>query len=354
MCPTTNVVTKNSSDSPSDTKIPPLPKKPTFDLNLPPTNSDGGNCSKNKRKRESIREESINAAVQKPPVMFTHQGSLIEVKESSPWVKTEFLGQGAYGSVHLAKCNNQERAIKTAHISRALSLMDEGKILRRLQSPFVVGCFGEEIVREGNDFHYNLVLEYCPNGSMGDFLKNVVSLLVEVPVKLFAKDVLSGLKYIHDRNIIHCDIKPDNLLLTMVFDQVLQIDRYLMKLGDFGLALEKGTVAYQNALGHRRGTKRYMAPELLSHGIVDFSVDIWSFGCSFLEMLSGRRVWADYLHLDYDDFVNLIGKSNLVPYVPNFLSAAAQDFLKKCLVKDPHARSGINELLNHPFLRLDV
>uniref|UniRef100_A0A0D3DRJ3 Protein kinase domain-containing protein n=1 Tax=Brassica oleracea var. oleracea TaxID=109376 RepID=A0A0D3DRJ3_BRAOL len=323
---------------------------------------------------------------------------------SSSWVKSLLLGSGAYGSVYLGTSKSKthqtgERAIKTAELSHASSLMDEGRIMIRLQSPFIVRCYGDEIAREDCSTQYNLILEYCSGKTIADLIEDNHGELLESETKVFARDVLSGLTYIHDRNIIHCDIKPDNLLLspthvwfrstgylTKIGDFGLAMEKgsleygngyghkrgttryiapeligqgfvdfgvgYLTKIGDFGLAMEKGSVEYSNGYDHKRGTTSYMAPKLMAHGIVDFGSDVWAFGYTVLEMLSGISVWGEYGDLAFDDWVTLIGHSDRMPHVPALLSKEALDFLSRCLERDVNKRWSTHELKNHPFVLL--
>ncbi|WZZ45342.1 hypothetical protein YC2023_041601 [Brassica napus] len=95
-----------------------------------------------------------------------------------------------------------------------------------------------------------------------------------------------------------------------------------------------------------------MAPELMAHGIVDFGSDVWAFGCTMLEMLSGISVWGEYGDLDSDDWVNLIGHSDRMPHVPVWLSKEALDFLSRCLERDVNKRWSTHSLKNHPFVLL--
>ncbi|CAA7025681.1 unnamed protein product [Microthlaspi erraticum] len=280
----------------------------------------------------------------------THDGGG-GLSNSSSWVKSRLLGRGAYGSVYLAKSKTDEteRAIKTAELSRATSLMDEARILIRLNSPYVVRCYDAEIVREENQ--YNLVLEYCSGKTIADLIEDNHGELLESEVKLFARDILSGLNYIHDRGIVHCDIKPDNLLLCPISLR-FRANGYLAKIGDFGLAMEKGSMEYGDGYGHKRGTTRYMSPELMSHGMVDFGADVWAFGCSVLEMLSGEIVWGEHGDLCFDDWANIIGHSDLMPRQPVWLSTQAKDFLSKCLERDVYKRWSAHSLANHPFAAL--
>ncbi|KAL1214855.1 Mitogen-activated protein kinase kinase kinase 20 [Cardamine amara subsp. amara] len=346
---------KNPKYSPTNSRIPPLPEK------LSPIILELLRASPNKKKRKSRSSSGIvetnkgifEAAVKKSSTAVTHRNK--RVRKSSSWVKSRLLGKGAYGSVYLATSQDQktERAIKTAEFSRASSLIDEGRILRRLQSAFVIRCYGNETVREGSERHYNLVLEYCSGQSIADLIEDNQGGLSEIDVKLFATDVVSGLRHVHDKNIIHCDIKPDNLLLAPV-DHKMRSNGYLTKIADFGLAMEKGSTEYGNGSGHMRGTTRYMAPEIMRSGIVDYGVDIWAFGCTVLEMLTGSVVWGEHGNLGFDDWVNLIGHSDLIPCIPTWLSEEAQDFLKRCLVKEPGSRWEIDALTYHPFLNSEV
>ncbi|CAH8267555.1 unnamed protein product [Arabidopsis lyrata] len=372
--PTTSVIEISDSSSSNNSMIPPLPQNPIFTVKLSPIMLHLRRCSrkikkkkltqpllKKKKKKKSISSSvkflsrgSFNAAVQKRSTTVTRNGG---VRKVSSWVKSRLLGEGGYASVYLATSKDDryktERAIKSAELSKASSLMHEGRILKRLQSPFVISCYGDEIAREGTGHEYNLVLEYCAGQCLVDLIEDNHGGLSEFDVKQFSRDVLSGLSYIHSRNIVHCDIKPDNLLLSPV-DHRFRFNGYLIKIADFGLSMEKGSVEYGNGCGHMRGTTRYMAPELIGHGVVDFGVDIWAFGCSVLEMLTGQMVWGEHGDLVFDDWVKLIGHTDLIPRISSRLSEEAQDFLRRCFVKEPGSRWRINELMNHPFLYSDV
>ncbi|KAH0893307.1 hypothetical protein HID58_055736 [Brassica napus] len=277
---------------------------------------------------KEITKSSFEIALRKKPAAATitvednDNGGRIN---SSSWVKSLLLGRGAYG-----------------------------RFLIRLKSPFIVRCYGVEIAREEEDDQcmlYNLILEYCSGKTIADLIEDNHGELLESDVKVFARDVLSGLTYIHDRNIIHCDIKPDNLLLSPTHVR-FRSTGYLTKIGDFGLAMEKGSVEYGNGYDRKRGTTSYMASKLMAHGIVDFGSDVWAFGYTVLEMLSGISVWGEYGDLDSDDWVSLIGHSDRMPHVPVWLSKDALDFLSRCLERDVNKRWSTHSLKNHPFVLL--
>jgi serine/threonine protein kinase len=81
-----------------------------------------------------------------------------------------------------------------------------------------------------------------------------------------------------------------------------------------------------------------------------FPADIWSFGCTVLEMATGKIPWAEY---DFDNPIAAILKIGLeseIPYIPNHLSEDLKDFLKMCLQRDPAARPNVRALKKHSFL----
>nr|VDC97038.1 unnamed protein product [Brassica oleracea] len=130
--------------------------------------------------------------------------------------------------------------------------------------------------------------------------------------------ILIGLKHIHEKKIIHCDIKPKNILLAAG-----EHHGFVAKISGFGKAMEKGSSEYGDGWGHVRGTTRFMSPELIGDKVLDYGADVWAFGCTVLEMLTGERVWAEH----------------------------AKDFLSKCFKKDPSRRWTVDSLMNHPFVR---
>lgn len=315
--------------------------------------------------RDSVIEDDADSSTKmsrcqkKPPI--------IRNPESDWWVVTEYLGKGSYGSVHLAVSTTDgdedylpyEIVIKSNEFSQASRITNEERLLLRLKSPFVVSCYGHEITEEKNEnplsktknMYYNTILEYCPGQCLAKHIKSQNGGgLPEDDVKGFARDILVGLKCIHGEKIIHCDIKPKNILLTPE-NKRLRPSGFAVKISGFGKAMETESIEYGEGWGHRRGTKRFMSPELIGDIVLDYGADVWAFGCTVLEMLTGERAWGEHGELDWEDWITLIGESNAVPYVPDSLSEEAKDFLSKCLEKDPAQRWSVDNLIKHPFLR---
>ncbi|CAN7029995.1 unnamed protein product [Brassica rapa subsp. trilocularis] len=201
---------------------------------------------------------------------------------------------------------------------------------------------------------YNLILEYCSGGSIADFLKFRGTWMVESDVQLFSLHILKGINYVHSKKIIHCDIKPANILLKPVNSSsilgCLMPNGFEPKLADFGLALRKTSDEYGDGCGFARGTLLYMAPELLCSGNLDYCADIWSYGCTILEMFTGKKPWSELGLIDRKELKDVIGNSSVLPELPMWLSDSARYFLGKCLEKDPQKRYDSMYLLEHKFL----
>ncbi|KFK33995.1 hypothetical protein AALP_AA5G088000 [Arabis alpina] len=266
--------------------------------------------------------------------------TFVRIPESDRRDVTQYLGKGSYGSGHLAVTDEDDLPYEIS--VKSSRIMNEERFLLRLKSPFVEK---ENPIR----IRYNkTLLEYqCLAKHMKSHRGRG---LAEKDVKGIAIDILLGLKYIHGKKVIHCDIKPKNILLTPE-DKRIRANGFLAKMSGFGKAIDTLSVEYKEGWGLMRGTIRFMSPELIRDMVLDYGADVWSFGCSVLEMLSGEKVWAEHGELDWEDWITLIGESNLVPYVPVSLSEEAKDFVYKCLEKDPTQRSSVESLMDHPFLK---
>ncbi|XP_074031724.1 death-associated protein kinase related isoform X3 [Leptinotarsa decemlineata] len=186
-----------------------------------------------------------------------------------------------------------------------------------------------------------LVLELAAGGELQHILDGG-QCLGEVEARKAMKQILEGVAYLHDRNIAHLDLKPQNLLLS-VQDCCDDI-----KLCDFGISkvLLPG-VSVREILG----TVDYVAPEVLSYEPIGLSTDIWSIGVLGYVLLSGFSPFGA------DDkqqtFLN-ISKCSLSFEPEHFedVSSAAIDFIKSALVIDPRNRPTIREMLDHPWISL--
>lgn len=258
------------------------------------------------------------------------------------WTRGRTVGRGAEGIVTLATTHdNFSIAVKSSLFSRSKSLQKEREILNKFQDcSHIIRCFGADVTEEDDKILYNILLEHAIDGSLAHRIGKK-SGLPDFEVKKYSKSFLLGLSVVHGRGFVHCDIKPHIVLLVGTAK--------IAKIVDFGFANKVGMKSKKRKL---RGTPMYMAPESVLDGEYGTAVDIWAFGCTVFEMITGKNVWdctgmSDPLHL-----MCKIGMQSPDLHDQK-LSKQAEDFLAKCLARDPCSRWTADMLLNHHFLSSD-
>ncbi|CAM9990607.1 unnamed protein product, partial [Heterosigma akashiwo] len=202
-----------------------------------------------------------------------------------------------------------------------------------------------------------VVLELCSNGSLQDILSNEkVNRIPEAQLAVVAYDVLSGIEFIHHRGLLHRDIKPGNILLT------IRDGRPTAKVADFGLVKDFGQ---PHALAHAGpgrlegttrtfiGTPVYMSPERLQGQPYGYPSDVWSVGLTLLTCALGRYP-VDVPSEDQYWFLLQLFSSEENPakrLALEGLSEGFVNFLCCCLQKDPKTRWTASQLLAHPWVR---
>ena len=178
-------------------------------------------------------------------------------------------------------------------------------------------------------------MEYCHCGSVGAYLRSG-NRLKEDELREVVSCCLLGLSYLHNRNVMHRDIKPDNLFIS---------ENGVIKLGDFGLAVQ-----LEHSCSKRNttcGTSMYMGPEVYGEG-AELKSDVWALGMSVIEMAESKNPFARCTSAQVMNRV-----MNMPP--PSLSSSGWSsdlvDFVKKCLVKDVKKRASVEALLKHPFVK---
>lgn len=274
-----------------------------------------------------------------------------EVDETpKSWTRGELIGEGAFGSVYSGLDNDTGRlmAVKQVRVPRAAAV--KGKVavhlsgleadinvLRRLKHPNIVRYLGSE--RQDDFIH--IFLEFVPGGSIAQLLTRFGA-LCEAVVRVYTRDILMGLAYLHQHRIMHRDIKGANLLVA---------SSGRIKLADFGASrkIEELASCDSNIAKSLRGTAYWMAPEVIKQDGHGRAADIWSVGCTIIEMVTGKPPWTQY-----DNQVSAmyhIAQAIGGPPLPDCLSHEGRDFLRLCFNRNPKARATAAELLRHPFLQ---
>lgn len=257
------------------------------------------------------------------------------------------IGSGAFGQVYLGMnldtgellavkqvligSTNATREKAQAHIRE---LEEEVKLLKNLSHPNIVRYLGT--VREEGTL--NILLEFVPGGSIQSLLGKLGS-FPEAVIRKYTRQILQGLEYLHSNAIIHRDIKGANILVD---------NKGCIKLADFGASKQVAKLATMTAAKTMKGTPHWMAPEVIVGSGHTFSADIWSVGCTVIEMATGKPPWSQ----QYQEVALLfhVGTTKSHPPIPEHISPEAKDFLLKCLQKEPELRSSASDLLKHPFV----
>ncbi|XP_050212500.1 mitogen-activated protein kinase kinase kinase 1-like isoform X2 [Mercurialis annua] len=255
------------------------------------------------------------------------------------WQKGDLLGRGSFGTVYEGISDDG-----FFFAVKEVSLLDQGSqgkqsiyqleqeiaLLSQFEHENIVQYYGTD----KDDSKLYIFLQLVTKGSLMNLYQRYH--LRDSQVSAYTRQILHGLKYLHDKNVLHRDIKCANILVDASGS---------VKLADFGLA--KATKL--NDVKSCKGTAFWMAPEVVNrktHGY-GLPADIWSLGCTVLEMLT-RQI--PYSHLECMQALYRIGKG-VPPPVPDSLSKDARDFILQCLQVNPNNRPTAAQLLEHQFVK---
>ncbi|KAL7122990.1 hypothetical protein ACP275_01G078500 [Erythranthe tilingii] len=260
----------------------------------------------------------------------------------SHWKKGRLLGRGTFGHVYLgfSSENGEMCAMKEVTLFSndakskecAQQLGHEVAFLSRLHHPNIVQYYGSETV----DDKLYIYLEYVSGGSIYKILQDYGQ-LGEAAIRSYTQQILSGLAYLHRKNTLHRDIKGANILVD---------PNGRVKLADFGMA--KHITGPSCPLSFK-GSPYWMAPEVVKNSSgCNLAVDIWSLGCTVLEMATTKPPWSQYEGVAA---LFKIGNSKELPEIPDSLSDECKDFVRQCLQRNPCYRPTAAQLLEHPFIK---
>ncbi|KAL5342521.1 cytokinesis protein sepH [Aspergillus crustosus] len=258
-----------------------------------------------------------------------------DVAELKDFQLGDCLGRGAFGSVYRALNWNTGETVAVKQIklvdlpkSELRVIMLEIDLLKNLDHPNIVKYHG--FVKSVETL--NIILEYCENGSLHSIAKNF-GRFPETLVGVYMSQVLHGVLYLHDQGVIHRDIKGANILTTK---------EGLVKLADFGVASRTTGLSESSVVG----TPYWMAPEVIELSGATTASDIWSLGCTVIELLEGK---PPYYNLQPMPALFRIVNDDHPP-LPQGASPVVKDFLMQCFQKDPNLRVSARKLLKHPWI----
>ena len=272
------------------------------------------------------------------------------------------IGQGAFGKVNLGlnvltgrvvAIKSFKKTKEAKHNSNLNKILYETGLMKRFNHPNIT-----KILEVFHDEEYMLIImEYINGGNLFNFVKKRRK-LSEKTAKFLFRQIILGIKHIHSQNIVHRDIKLENIIIDLNNN---------VKICDFGIG--KVINSADELLYDKCGTPMYMAPEIIlsnkKNGYKGFPVDIWSSGITLYIMLSGTLPFAvknkSIEELSLKDMKSKKESSNLKYQIVNGypkkikkISSEAKDLLKGLLNKNPDKRLTCDEILNHPWLKEDI
>lgn len=263
------------------------------------------------------------------------------------WRRGELLGTGAYGNVYLGLNQDTGELMGAKQIllrdvyaedvhDHIRALRTEISLMKELVHPNIVRYWGSEM----DDLHHTLTIfmEYVSGGSVSALL-NKFGPFNERVTRLYTGQILSGLDYLHSHRIMHRDIKGANILVDHAG---------VCKLADFGAS--KRLDMLTNAEGDRslKGTPYWMAPEVVKQTGHGRQADIWSVGCTIIEMATGKPPFSQFK--THVAVLFHIAVSKQPPPFPSSLSEEGHDFLALCLQHEAKSRPSARTLLRHMFV----
>lgn len=255
-------------------------------------------------------------------------------KQVDNYIMEREIGAGQFGKVYKGynKVNSKDIAVKVVNRSlltgKFLELLEnEIKVLRACDNINIIKLY--DIKKTANNFY--LILEYCNEGDLGDYLKKKKYLTEDEAVEFFAQ-ILNAFKTLTKNNIMHRDFKLANILKH---DGII-------KIADFGFSKLLGKDGMAATM---LGSPLNMAPEVLDGGVYNNKADIWSIGTVLYELLFGRPPFVASNLVELTK--NVKTKKLEFPRKINNISPLCEDVIRKMLTVNPEERIGWDELFKH-------
>ena len=255
------------------------------------------------------------------------------------------LGEGSFGKAFLCQnesdnslCVIKQILIEGMDKKEKDDVLNESTILSKLDHPNIIKFY--DVFESKKPKHMiNIVTEYADAGDLSEKIKerkNNNNNFTEAEVLDYFTQICLAIKHIHEKKIIHRDLKSGNIFL---------MKNGFVKLGDFGIA--KGFLKTLDKAKTMVGTPYYLSPEILESKPYDAKSDIWSLGVLLYEMMTFKMPFnANSLPM----LSVKIMRGNYIP-PPNFYTKDLRELVAKCLTVDPKIRPTINEILRMPLIK---
>ena len=268
------------------------------------------------------------------------------MSNSSTFIVNEYIinrkriGKGSFSTIYkgYSTKNNKIYAIKEITIDKKQNKSNvkrELSVLKTLDNPYIVKL--HDVIIDTNYNNIYFILDYYPKGDFAKFLNHKP--LKEKYCRKYMKQLSQGLEYLLNKDILHRDLKPQNILLT---------NEYNIKITDFGFAKQ---IDKNSLITTLCGSPMYMAPEIINKQDYDIKSDLWSVGVILYEMAFG------YVPFNVGTFLELIKKmnSNEIDFTNKKIKLSSEciELMKSLLTKDPKLRITWDEFFMHKWFLND-
>ena len=288
-------------------------------------NCDKTDCNDNISKNTNISKNKMN-----------RNNNNSEVVNLNSFECLKLLGEGSFGKVYKVKHKKSGKIYAMKVLNKSAIIKNkllkyanmEHKILQESSCPFILKLYYSFQTPD----NLYMIIDYCSLGDLSYLIDKV--LLEEDEAKFYIAELILAIEYLHEKNILYRDLKPDNILIFS--------DGHI-KLADFGLSkqINKNN---ENATNTFCGSAKYLSPEMLNEKGATKASDIYGIGVVLYELLNGE---PPFYSNDIQCMLNNI--QNKALKFPDYFSDEVKDLLSKLLDKDPNKRINISEIKKHEF-----
>ena len=277
---------------------------------------------------------------------MTAPAPVFKEKDFEGFTTMKVLGKGSFGTTY--ECGLRSCKVVCVKIielgdvvdpTELAGLRQEITLMQRFNHPNIVQYYGATEDKAAKTI--NIFMEFVTGGALNNYAKKFPKIPYDT-VRDWARQMVLGIKYLHDNKVVHRDIKGANILVTN--DGVL-------KLADFGCSKSiDQTVSKTRGCQTMVGTPYWMAPEVLKCEPYGTKSDIWSIGCTIVEVTIGKAPWPEMDNM-WAAVYKIANSTGPPPTIPKDCPPKMTSFLDRCFQRDPKKRASADELLAHPWLQ---